>query len=806
MQIDCHYYGTYYIARKAGFDYEDAQKIAWAAQTVDEMHHDAVKNQICKELVASGVHYSQDLNFEGAANALIEKWYNLVTVTTVYPYLVELAPKSVTDSGYYDAREKIKYVWVPFHFLPMSSKEQEKYCRENAGHEKNVVCENGQENASYVKTETLFAVPAATASLTFLSAYAAPLIGGAAPLIGSATMVYTVAKDGKAVFSEQYKKSVENDIDFVCLPSTDLCRSMIQEARECYYKEDSEVSKDIKLFRIGVCMHVLADTWSHQGFCGLNNQFINSVKIKEGGMPDEGTRYLKKFGDIYLNPLSSAWTGHGTAGNNPDIPGFKYKMEYEFLNIIVDGDKKRFAINVDNKERFVKAFSQMYSALKYIRSKNASNDSFDFEYEELDKEILKKEILPNFLAEEDVEKRIKEWKKTISNSIKDDNRCMEVSYSLGDDAQRLHNFMVAAKDHRDFIMKNLEDKCKSNVNVDFRFCKEMYRSVSSCMRYGFVDDLKKIGEKVENVGKEIGEKVENVGKDSMESFNKACEVAKEAIESFTEPLRLVGETLKGSKSVEKMSEEFNKVCEITKRAGTIFVESLDKACENVKDAEKVFEEELKDVGESLKVKEAAERFVKVFNNVCEGAKEVGKCYMIFFDGCCEVAKEAIESYTETLRLVGEFLKVKKSVEKMAEDFNKACEIAEDGAKNMVDFYVGSFKSIPDNVRKTKEDVKIAIEEFNKAYEVAKEAVMVAENFYEGLFNKACRIVKAAVEEVVEKLKDTDEIAQADAKDTGNMAEEKSKTLREKVTNFLSGMLGNISDGMNEFCEKTYSKE
>ena len=36
MNKDCHYYGTYFMSRVAGFSHEDALDIAWAAETVDE--------------------------------------------------------------------------------------------------------------------------------------------------------------------------------------------------------------------------------------------------------------------------------------------------------------------------------------------------------------------------------------------------------------------------------------------------------------------------------------------------------------------------------------------------------------------------------------------------------------------------------------------------------------------------------------------------------------------------------------------------------------------------------------------------
>ena len=43
MQLECHYYGTYYMARQAGFSRDDAKVIAWAAETVDELDFNRVR-------------------------------------------------------------------------------------------------------------------------------------------------------------------------------------------------------------------------------------------------------------------------------------------------------------------------------------------------------------------------------------------------------------------------------------------------------------------------------------------------------------------------------------------------------------------------------------------------------------------------------------------------------------------------------------------------------------------------------------------------------------------------------------------
>jgi hypothetical protein len=83
MQIDMHYYGTYAVARIAGFSPEDARIVATADQFVDDA-------------VTAG-----PVSLSGRA-------YMLPTVTSHKPY--ELIENS-------DAIDQWR-VWLPFHFLP----------------------------------------------------------------------------------------------------------------------------------------------------------------------------------------------------------------------------------------------------------------------------------------------------------------------------------------------------------------------------------------------------------------------------------------------------------------------------------------------------------------------------------------------------------------------------------------------------------------------------------------------------------------------------------------------------------------
>ena len=85
MKIDMHFYGTYAIARMAGFDPEQAEIIATSAQYVDD---------------------ATDNNSEKNSNQEM-----LFTISTAH-HLAQAATLSFTHP------EKHRLVWVPFHFYP----------------------------------------------------------------------------------------------------------------------------------------------------------------------------------------------------------------------------------------------------------------------------------------------------------------------------------------------------------------------------------------------------------------------------------------------------------------------------------------------------------------------------------------------------------------------------------------------------------------------------------------------------------------------------------------------------------------
>lgn len=100
-----------------------------------------------------------------------------------------------------------------------------------------------------------------------------------------------------------------------------------------------EALKTKNLYRIGISLHVLADTFSHEGFSGLWSQFNHADDVRF--MPSKnswwkaiGSKLRWRFGRnlFHLAPA----IGHGKAGHLPDIPylGWSYQTFEEKLRLV----------------------------------------------------------------------------------------------------------------------------------------------------------------------------------------------------------------------------------------------------------------------------------------------------------------------------------------------------------------------------------------------------------------------------------------------------------------------------------------
>lgn len=132
----------------------------------------------------------------------------------------------------------------------------------------------------------------------------------------------------------------------VCTPDSPIARDMVRQAIV-------ESHKPYGLHRLGITMHVYADTWAHQGFAGLLDRINEVENVKETGNSDVfksglGT-FVRDFLDDAIPPL-----GHGRATIFPDMPFLKWQYRNHQGEII----------ERDNTKDFCKAANEMCKAMQ----------------------------------------------------------------------------------------------------------------------------------------------------------------------------------------------------------------------------------------------------------------------------------------------------------------------------------------------------------------------------------------------------------------------------------------------------------
>jgi hypothetical protein len=127
-------------------------------------------------------------------------------------------------------------------------------------------------------------------------------------------------------------------------------------AKEMLNSAIADQEKPWALHRLGIAMHIYADTWSHQGFAGVLHEINEVDKLKEtsvnkvfkGGL----SKFLTGFLDDTIPPL-----GHGRALIFPDMPF----LSWEYTN----GQGQRISRN--NTDLFVDAAEAMCRAMQRYR-------------------------------------------------------------------------------------------------------------------------------------------------------------------------------------------------------------------------------------------------------------------------------------------------------------------------------------------------------------------------------------------------------------------------------------------------------
>ncbi|WP_013324316.1 DUF6765 family protein [Gloeothece verrucosa] len=189
----------------------------------------------------------------------------------------------------------------------------------------------------------------------------------------------------------------------ICYPNSHVAQDMLKECIEQRHLPHG-------LHRLGIAMHVYADTWAHQGFAGVNHK-VNEAKLilDDQGNPDLAkTEKIKKYfrKNIYERManafMSEAFPiGHGAVLGNPDKPFLKWGY-INGLNEIIDRD---------NSKDFLEAAQQMYQWMQRYRLGNSAAEVAAMSVS--DQKLIAQKL--QNITELSGKKRHKYWLKSLEN-------------------------------------------------------------------------------------------------------------------------------------------------------------------------------------------------------------------------------------------------------------------------------------------------------------------------------------------------------------------------------------------------------
>lgn len=203
-------------------------------------------------------------------------------------------------------------------------------------------------------------------------------------------------------------------------------------------------------FRLGVGLHVFADTWAHQEFAGINNtinEVQNLIFSSQGSLVQKVLSDLAN--DSFVEKVSKFMTsvlplGHAAAVHCPDMPYLWWKSGERFS----DGRK--------NWDEFMEASEEIFRILQAVSCEPVTGLSDE----------QKKLLYRCFkgIQYEDCEERLKVWEKRIhQNFFKfedfneyDETVSYSTSYIMGDIDFR-KKFYDEINDHFDWVLEQLEE-------------------------------------------------------------------------------------------------------------------------------------------------------------------------------------------------------------------------------------------------------------------------------------------------------------------------------------------------------------
>jgi len=192
----------------------------------------------------------------------------------------------------------------------------------------------------------------------------------------------------------------------VCKPNSYVAQDIVLQA---ILEQDAPYG----LHRLGVTMHVYADTWAHQGFAGVLHRINEVDDIEETGRSGVFSfwdRLKESAGEAAIPPL-----GHGRAGVFPDMPF----LSWQYKN--GEGD----LIQRNNTEIFCDAAKHLYIAMKRYIARDPDASVEDMSAQNMQ---MLREMFAN-TKDEDGEKRHEAWLEAIEDGKFSVGKGEQVTYA-----------------------------------------------------------------------------------------------------------------------------------------------------------------------------------------------------------------------------------------------------------------------------------------------------------------------------------------------------------------------------------------
>jgi uncharacterized protein DUF6765 len=187
----------------------------------------------------------------------------------------------------------------------------------------------------------------------------------------------------------------------ICRPDSPIAKDMVNA---CIMDRNNVHG----LHRLGITMHVYADTWAHQGFAGVNHRVNDISKLENTDNPDNRlTSHLKEFFQDKFDQKTSKLIGdtfplgHGAALSFPDRPYLKWCYK--------DHNKK--PVVRDNTAIFLEASNKLCMAMQRFLAGDVNANVSGLQ----DHEQAKIETLFRNIQKDDGKKRHKVWLQHISD-------------------------------------------------------------------------------------------------------------------------------------------------------------------------------------------------------------------------------------------------------------------------------------------------------------------------------------------------------------------------------------------------------